>query len=184
MTVVPVPCWQAEPDRLRRDTQEISETFPSLTYDDSAQGAWLGRLPAWPFERPAPPGLEDLVPAGLELILAYGAAYPIVSPMIVPLDPRPEPIELTQTRWHVLGNGALCQFQTQADWDPASSLLDLLMKAASWRVEYALLKVGVLQHMSMTGIVSDGSLDLLIVEAAQRQHESSDGPAATNPETP
>ena len=178
MSVVLVPWWEAEPSRLRRDQRKITDTFPSLTYNGADQGTWVGRLPAWPFSRPAPPRLDELVPDGVEIILAYGAAYPIVSPMVFPTDPQPLPLEMTQTRWHVLGNGALCLFQTQADWDPASSVLDLLMKAASWRVEYALLKADGREDMSMAGIVNDDSLDALVAQAAEQlQRQAGEGPA-------
>lgn len=167
MSVVPVPWWKAEPARLARDQHEVSEVFPSLTFRKDGQAGWSGRLPVWPFARPAPPRLDELVPDGVEIVLAYGAAYPIVSPWLFPRDPEPLPLELTQTRWHVLGNGALCLFQTQADWDPASSVVDLLRKAAGWRVEYALLKAGVREDMSLSGIVNDDSLDHLVPTAAK-----------------
>lgn len=165
MSVVPVPWWQAEPARLARDRREVSAAFPSLIFCEDGQAGWSGRLPMWPFERPEPPRLDGLAPGGVEIVLAYGAAYPIVSPLIFPRDPEPLPLELTQTRWHVLGNGALCLFQTQADWDPASSVVDLLRRAAGWRVEYALLKAGVRDDMSLSGIVNDDGLDHLVAEA-------------------
>jgi hypothetical protein len=161
--------WEAEPARLQRDQNEIGEAFPELAYVDEGQGRWDGRLPVWPFDRPRPDGLVDLTRGqGLDMELHYGAAYPIVSPSIFPLDPQPQPLELTQTRWHVLGNRALCLFQTQADWDPASSAVDLLIRAAGWRIEYALLKAGVMDDMTMTGIARDDSIDGLIAEAAAR----------------
>lgn len=167
MSVTPVPWWQAEPRRLARDQREVADVFPSLAFFPDGQAGWAGRLPVWPFARPAPQRLAELVPEGVEVVLAYGAAYPIVSPWIFPRDPEPLPLELTQGRWHVLGNGALCLFQTQADWDPISSVVDLLRKAAGWRVEYALLKAGVREDMSLSGIVNDDGLDDLVPQAAE-----------------
>lgn len=161
-----VPWWEAEPSRLRRDRAEVIAAFPEVTFIEEGQGGWRGRLPLWPFERPAPAGLEALtLSKGLTFELRYGAAYPVVYPWIFPLDPEPEPMELTQTRWHVLGNGALCLFQTQQDWDPASSVVDLLRRAAGWRIEYALLRSGALQSMTLAGIVRDSALDELIAAA-------------------
>lgn len=163
-----IPWWQAEPTRFARDQREIETTFPDLTLALDGQGHWLGHLPMWPFERPAPAGISDLLGGqGLLVQLSYSAAYPIVSPYLIPLDPEPLAEELTQTRWHVLGNKALCLFQTQADWDPATSVVDLLLKAAGWRIEYALLKARVRTDMTMAGIVHDDSLDGLIAGAAQ-----------------
>ena len=160
--------WEAEPTRFARDQREIEALFPDLTLALEGQGHWLGRLPMWPFERPEPTGVADLLGGhGLLVQLSYSAAYPIVSPYLIPLDPEPLPEELTQTRWHVLGNKALCLFQTQADWDPATSVVDLLLKAAGWRIEYGLLKAGVRTDMTMAGIVHDDRLDGLIADAAQ-----------------
>lgn len=170
MTVEPArtPWWEAEPARLRRDRAEVADAFPELAFVADGQGGWRGRLPLWPFARPSPAGLDRLTEGrGLDLVLVYGPAYPIVYPSIFPLDPQPQPIELTQTRWHVLGHGALCLFQTQQDWDPASSVAELLRRAAGWRVEYALLTTGVIEDMTMVGIVNDSSLDHLVAAAAR-----------------
>lgn len=180
----PVPWWEAEPTRLAKDQREIGEAFPSLAFSAEGQAAWTGVLPRWPFPRPKPDGLEELVPAGAAVLLAYGAAYPSVSPYIFPFDPEPEPTELTQTRWHVLGNGALCLFQTQADWDPASSIVDLLRRAAGWRVEYALLKAGARTDMTMASIVNDDSLDALITETAAALAEQPPQTTPQNAEPP
>ena len=161
--------WQAEPSRLARDRREIEAGFPDLVLTLEGQGHWSGHLPMWPLDRPEPPGVTDLLHGrGLGIAVSYSAAYPVVSPYVVPLDPKPLAEELTQTRWHVLGNEALCLFQTQADWDPSSSVTDLLLKAAGWRIEYGLLKAGVRTDMTMAGIVYDDSLDHLIAEAATR----------------
>lgn len=169
MTAEParVPWWEAEPSRLTRDRDEVSSAFPDLAFVDEGQASWQGRLPVWPFDRAEPVGLDRLTGGqGLEFELAYGAAYPLVYPWIVPLDPEPLPLELTQTRWHVMGNGALCLFQTQQDWDPTSSVVDLLRQAAGWRIEYALLKTGAMQDMTMSGIVRDDSVDHLVTVAS------------------
>lgn len=167
-----IPWWEAEPSRLAKDRTEIGAAFPDLVLDMSqGQGLWQGRLPMWPFERPEPDGLSDLLGGqGLLLTLQYVPAYPVVYPYLFPLEPEPLPFEWTQARWHVLGNSALCLFQTQADWDPTSSAVDLLLRAGAWRVEYALLKAGVLQDMTLVGIVNDDSLDGLIAEASRAHH--------------
>lgn len=166
-TPVRVPWWEAEPARLQRDRDEVSAAFPELTFVAGGQAGWRGRLPLWPFERPEPDGLARLTSGlGLLLELHYLAAYPLVYPWIFPLAPEPAPVQLTQARWHVLGNGALCLFQTQQDWDPESSVVDLLRTAAGWRVEHALMTTGVLEEMTLAGIVHDYSIDHLVAEAA------------------
>jgi hypothetical protein len=175
----PIPWWQAEPQRLARDRQEIEAAFPNLSLTLEGEGHWAGDLPMWTFDRPQPPGLVELLGGrGLQVLLVYGSAYPLVTPYIIPTSPRPEPEELTQTRWHVLGNGALCTVQTQADWDPNSSIVTLLHKAVGWHVEYALMRAGVRDEMTMPGIVNDDSLDDLIAVAVQRRQDAT---ASTDP---
>jgi hypothetical protein len=102
---------------------------------------------------------------GMPVKIEYGHAYPMVPPAIYPLDPVPEPIEYTQTRFHVMGDGSLCLLQDAATWTGRDSIIDLLLKAAGWRVEYALLKAGVTDAMTISGIVTDGSQDNLIEDA-------------------
>jgi len=171
-----VPWWDAEPARLRRDREEVLEAFPDLVFVDHGQAGWRGRLPLWPFDRPEPGGLHRLTGGqGLLFELCYGAAYPLVFPWIYPLDPAPRPAELTQTRWHVLGNGALCLFQTQQDWDPASSVVELLRKAAGWRIEHTLLTTGVLEDMTSAGIVRDPCVDHLVARAADLRDTAKTG---------
>jgi hypothetical protein len=161
-----------------RDRRDIAHAFPDLTLDLAGQGGWDGVLPRWPFQRPEPEGLLGLVgEAGLRLRLEYVPAYPMVLPLIWPCAPEPELAERTQQRWHVLPVGALCLLQTEAAWDPSTSIADLLLKAAGWRVEYALMKAGVIESMSVNGIVSDGSGDQLVAEAvaASRARAGSEG---------
>lgn len=166
----PVPWWRAEPRRLERDMKEVSDRFPDLKLKLQGNGEWSGHLPRWSLARPEPSALIDLIgESGMGVVVAYSAAYPMVAPTIYPTEPEPEIVEWTQHRWHVLGDGGLCLLQSVAAWDPAASLTDLLDKAAAWRVEYALLKAGVREHMSLGGIADDDSLDHLIAEAAKRQ---------------
>jgi hypothetical protein len=171
-----VPWWRAEPSRLARDRRDIARAFPDLTLDLTGQGTWDGVLPRWPFQRPEPEGLPVLLgETGLRLRVQYVPAYPMVLPLFWPCAPEPELSERTQQRWHVLPVGALCLLQTEAAWEPNTSIADLLLKAAGWRVEYALMKAGVIDSMSVSGIVSDSSGDPLIVEAAaaSRAHATS-----------
>lgn len=177
-----IPWWKAEPSRLERDRGHITERFPDLAFTSDGQGQWKGVLPPWPFDRPEPPGLADLVgDAGLELRLEYVPAYPMVLPLLWPCAPEPEILERTQQTWHVLPSGALCLLQCEADWDPRTSIVDLLLKAAGWRVEYALMKTGQLDRMTLNGIVNDDSHDPLIATAAAsaraRRHRDDEDPA-------
>lgn len=164
-----IPWWEAEPSRFARDQREIATSFPELAWHDVGAGVWSGRLSMWPLERPEPVGLTFLLGGhGMQVEIAYRQAYPMVPPRIFPVDPRPEPVECTQHRWHVNGDGSLCQFQTDTAWDPRDSVCDLIVKAAAWRIEYALMKAGALDQMTLCGIVSDSSLDDLITVTGQR----------------
>ena len=167
--IAPINWWDAEPARFARDRDEVAARFPGLTWTPSGAGRWVGRLPMWPLERPEPHGLSRLLGgAGLEVVIAYRQGYPMVPPRIYPVDPQPEPVECTQHRWHVNGDGSLCQFQTDTVWDPRDSICDLILKAAAWRVEYALMKAGVREWMTLHGIVSDPALDNLVIIASEK----------------
>ena len=172
--VAPINWWDAEPARFARDQDEVAARFPRLTWTKSGAGSWEGRLPMWPFERPEPPGLSRILgDVGMEVIIVYRQAYPIVPPRLYPVDPRPEPVERTQHRWHVNGDGSLCQFQSETVWDPRDSICDLILKAAGWRVEYALMKAGALEQMTLHGIVDDSSLDNLVTAASESLEDQS-----------
>ncbi len=171
-----VPWTEAEPSRLERDQRDVARFEPSLQYAEPGanvgdlrliHGGWHGVLAPWPFERPEPDGLEVLTgDAGLQFVLLYPAAYPMVPPIIRPLSPEPEMGERTQATWHVLPSGGLCLFQSDGAWRPEASIVDLLLKAAGWRIEYALMKRGAIEAMSVPGIVSNASFDHLVVKTA------------------
>ena len=158
-----VPWSVAEPARARRDRADVESAFPDLRWvHGSPEGGWTGRLPLWPFDRPEPPGLRALADDGLVVDVDYPAAYPMVAVRVWPRDPEPSIHERTQHRWHVNGDGSLCLLQSDGIWDPRASVTELLLKAAGWRVEYALLKAGLTESMTESGVVSDSSRDHLL----------------------
>lgn len=160
----------AEPERLIRDLREVTAFAPLLKYRHLAvfrHGGWTGELPRWPFGRPEPEGLDELIgPSGLQVQVEYSAAYPMVPPTIYPVEPASSFWEQTQTAWHVAPGGSLCLLQSEGAWRPEASITELLLKAAGWRIEYALMKAHVIDHMSISGIVSDATFDHLIPEIA------------------
>ncbi|MEV4348902.1 hypothetical protein AB0J83_30970 [Actinoplanes sp. NPDC049596] len=173
-----VSWWQCEPRRLALDRAEISERFPGLKWVDLAAGGWVGRLPRWPFDRPEPAGLRALIgEEGVDVTLVYKHAYPMVAPLIYPTDPEPGIVERTDHKWHVNGDGSLCLLQDDATWNGRVSVTDLLLKAAAWRVEYALMKAGVIEAMTLRGIVDDEQSDHLVAVAADSTGGSSSQPA-------
>lgn len=171
--------WRCEPRRLERDRMEITEMFPDLEWREEGAGSWIGRLPRWPFSRPEPDGLSDLIGAeGLRVEVAYRHAYPMVPPAIYPIDPQPDVLMLTDHRWHVNGDGSLCLMQADATWTGRESVVDLLLKAAGWRVEYALMKAGVIDAMTLHGIVEDDGSDELVAVAAHLEPRAGTGEEA------
>lgn len=178
---------EADPARLARDREEMAQFAPGVEFIeprsdlDSAHphGGWRGELPRWPFDRPEPAGLDALLGSeGLVFTMVYAPAHPMLPPAIYP--ERPEPLweEETQTVWHVAPGGALCLLQSDGAWKPEASITELLLKAAGWRIEYALMKAGVIDTMTVNGIVSDASLDGLIEQHAGASHSQVDeGPA-------
>lgn len=164
----PVTWWQCEPRRLARDQTEIADRFPGLTWHAPGAGRWTGRLPRWPFVRSEPPELIELIgTGGLPVSVEYGHAYPMVPPRIYPLDPEPSIHERTEHTWHVMGDGSLCLLQEAAAWSGRDSIVGLLLKAAGWRVEYALMKTGMIETMTLCGIVENDQLDHLVAAAVK-----------------
>lgn len=164
----------AEPDLLTRDQTDIPAFAPDLTFVAPAvdtdgtvlhYGFWAGRLPMWPFERDQPDGLDALGSEGVQVVMTYPSAYPMVPPTIRVTDPEPLLQERGYHDWHVAPGGALCLLQTENDWTPTTSPTELLLKAAGWRLEYALMKAGLVTAMTVSGIVSDPSRDHLFSEA-------------------
>jgi hypothetical protein len=155
--------WSHEPGRLNTDQHQLHARFPGLNWSTADNGQWSGELPMWPFDRDAPAGLDVLLGGrGLQVLVRCGQAYPAAPPRVVPLDPAPEIAERTQQRWHVNGDGTLCLFQNEAVWSTRATLVDVLLKAAGWRIEYALMKAGLIDAMTINGIVTDIALDAVI----------------------
>jgi hypothetical protein len=164
-----IPWFEDDPERLERDKVDVGAFAPELTFiepsNDAPNGGWVGELPLWPFERKVPSGLADHSPPnGLSVLVSYTEGYPMIAPDIWPIKPEPDVLERSQARWHVLPTGALCLLQTTGQWQPEASLTELLMKAAGWRLEYALVRGGRLQQMTESGIVSSDILDELFTE--------------------
>jgi hypothetical protein len=178
--------WQdAEPARLQRDLKEVAEFAPHLLYQEPdpsgggehIHGGWFGELPLWPFDRPEPEGLQELVGTnGLTVAVMYSAAHPMVPPTIFPVSVEPTPHEETQAAWHVAPGGSLCLLQSDGGWHPEASITELLAKAAGWHVEYALMKRGEIQETSVRGIATDSSFDHLITNCTHGGHEVPEPP--------
>lgn len=161
------PWWQDQPALLRQVLADLSDADFKLTWTPTPGGLLEGRLPVWPFARPAPERLAHLVPQGLLVEVQLGQAFPMLCPKVVPLDPRPSYDRWTQHRWHVNGDGSLCQLQSADTWDPSTTVVEVLLKAAGWRIEYALVEAGVVEAMSLNGIVSDDGYDGRVPEAVR-----------------
>jgi hypothetical protein len=173
----PILWFEAEPQRLLRDIDEVAAFAPGLRYLGPGEheyiafphGGWLGELPPWPFDRPQPEHVNALLGhAEFQVIVQYSPAHPMVPPVVYPLDPEPELIEQTQSAWHVAPGGSLCLLQNLGGWQPEASITELLAKACGWRIEYALMKAKVIEKMSISGIVSDPSFDDLITVARDK----------------
>lgn len=173
--LVPVLWQEAEASRLVRDRREVHDFAPDLTYVEPEfasdgtvvhHGEWVGRLPVWPFEREEPVGLADFIPKGAKVVVTYSAAHPMMPPRVYVNDPLPEIAEWSQHIWHVAPGGSLCLLQTVNDWTPETSVTELLAKASGWRIEYGLMKAGLVDTMTTCGIVTDASRDHLFAQAA------------------
>lgn len=156
--------WQFDGNRLSDDTRSIKDAFPDLDpLDEGAGIGWKGVLPLWPFARTAPTEFRSDV-SGLEIVVLFPQSYPMTIPDLYPINPMPELSERTQHRWHVNGDGSLCMVQAQRAWTGRESVVDLLVKAAGWRLEYGLVKACLVEDMTENGIVSSTQRDTQIAE--------------------
>lgn len=158
----------AEPERVRREKEEMARVAPEMEWlADEPAGGWEGLSPVWPFERPAPRGLDALL-AGqrLRLRVVYSQGYPMVEPKLLPLDPDPPRDRRILHSWHLNGDGSLCLLQTADAWTGRDTAADLVAKASGWFIEYLLMERGSIEAMTESGIHSDDSLDSKIEELA------------------
>ena len=159
----------AEPSVTVRERAAMADVAPDLVWreDDPAVG-WEGDVPIWPFERSAPPRLEEfLAGARFRVMVVYRQAHPMVSPAIYPIDPEPDFNHRTRHDWHLNGDGSLCLLQGASDWDPRSTAADLVVKASAWFLEYQLMVRGLTASMTEHGIVDDDSLDVYFTGCAE-----------------
>lgn len=157
--------WEAEPDLLVRELKAVNEFFPDLRWVGEGAGYCIGPVPSWPFSRAAPHNLDRLLgDSPFEIRVQYGHAFPAAPPSVFPLAPKPR-VELRSfTDYHVLSDGSLCLLRDAEQWTSSSLTSDLVLKAAAWRIEYALFEVGAIEKMTQNGIVVDDVLDSLLVE--------------------
>jgi hypothetical protein len=145
----------------------MARTAPDLIWSGQGAGSWTGLVPAWPFDRAAPAGLETfLTGRRLRALLTYGHAFPMTPPAVWPLDPEPSIEQRTQHAWHVNGDGSLCLIETIAAWTGRDPAAELIVKAAGWFIEHLLMSVGLITRMTSTGLGSDVSMDEVITRAS------------------
>jgi hypothetical protein len=97
--------------------------------------------------------------------VVYGHAYPMVAPAIFPSTGTTAqrahgPAVARHGRWQSV------PAQDDAAWTGRESIVELLLKAAGWRVEFELMRRGVIGAMTINGIVEDSQLDHLVGEVA------------------
>lgn len=155
--------WQdAEPLRFERELEAVRAVAPALVWVDD-RDRWEGELPLWPFERDQPAGLDGFVgDRRFSVHITYSQGFPMVAPQIVPIDPTPEFGARIQHAWHLNGDGSLCLLQSADAWDGSGTAADLVLKGASWFLEYLLMEAGQMTKMSENGIVTDPGSDHLL----------------------
>jgi hypothetical protein len=162
--------WQDEPGRLSAEQAAMAAAAPDLVWLDSEpSGGWQGTVPLWPFSRPLPTRLPELVGGPLEVRIICGHAFPMVEPTMRPLSVEIPFQALGWTSWHVTPSGELCLLQDSAQWDPSSPAAALVPKISGWHIEFWLMRSGHVEAMTECGIAEDNSLDELLDELGRRQ---------------
>lgn len=159
--------FDAAPEVLAGERVAMAAAAPDMEWRDELQWrhrtvcGWEGLVPAWAGERPAPAGLDELLAARrLKVRVLYREAFPMVSPVLDPLDPVPSIHDRTLARWHLAGDGSLCTAQTAQDWQPGQdTAADLIRKASGWFIEYLLMQDERIDAMTLNGIIEDTGLD-------------------------
>jgi hypothetical protein len=174
LDLTPIRWFEADPGRLRLELDRVSSVAPDLHWTEEMEGTtgggWRGECPVWPFKRERPPNLEAFL-AGrrFQLEVRCSPAHPVAAPEFVPKDPVPDLWVRTSGEWHVLGNGSLCLMQNTLDWTGRETVDQLILKAAGWLLEFLLLRAGLIDAMTVGGIVEDGSIDHLFDVATQER---------------
>lgn len=169
----PISWTEAEPELLRREQATMAELTNEMAWNEEIihrgrrHFGWLGLAPVWPAERPQPPGLEELLDGRrLNLAVAYPEGFPMIPPILIPLDEHGMPLVPIEYRtmheWHVVGSGALCLLQTATAWQPTNTAAELVAEASGWFAEYLLMCDDKMGKMTEVGIRVDESLDPLI----------------------
>jgi hypothetical protein len=160
------PWFDAEPGLASREKQQVQSIFPELVWSDSDAGSWTGAIPSWPFERKSPGDVATLIEGNqFRIRVQYTHGFPAAPPSIIPLSSVP-PSELRSfPNFPVLGDGSLCLLRDAQQWTTESNTTDLILKAAGWCLEYALLRHDKIKRMSESGIVVNDEFDDLILEA-------------------
>jgi hypothetical protein len=158
--------WQDEPGRLVAEQAAMTAAAPNLVWlANEPSGGWQGIVPLWPFSRPQPAGLLELLGGQpLKVRVICGHAFPMVEPIVWPLSVEVPFHALGWTKWHVSPSGTLCLLQESAQWDPSSTAADLVPKISGWYIEYRLMADGHIEAMTEHGIAQDDSLDELIAD--------------------
>ncbi len=159
--------WEDDPGRLAQEIDDIGSVAPALEWTPEGAGHFSGALPVWPFTRPEPAGLSNLVDQPLRARVAYGHGFPAVPPIRYPWEPQPDVTLRSFTQYHVLPNGGLCLLRDADQWDLFSRTSDLILKASGWMIEFALFQRGKIPNMTVNGIVTDEQLDHLITATAE-----------------
>lgn len=171
--------WQQERGLLLRETAAMASLAPDLRWQPPGAGAWEGPAPLWPFDRPAPQGLNELTGGRqLRVRVAYGHAFPMAPPSVWSLDPEPELAHRLDHAWHVNGDGSLCLLASAAAWNGREPAAELVAKAAGWFIEFLLISKGLIETMTSTGVGVDVSLDALISSIGTNQGPGTGGRAA------
>lgn len=160
---------EAESARLPLEKDAMAAVAPDLVWNGgNPAGGWEGLAPEWPFDRPEPPELDQFLEGRrFRIRVEYLQAYPMVEPKIWPLDPEPDAIHRTDARWHVMGDGSLCLLQSASDWTGRETAADFVLKASGWFLEFQLMELGLIDEMTVGGLVHDPSLDGLFTAAAR-----------------
>jgi hypothetical protein len=162
--------YEADERRLVEEQAAMRDVAPELVWTTSfpdgspaaflGAGGWQGRLPLWPFCRPAPKGVTEWLGRGMEVVIGCSPAHPVAMPRIWPLDPEPTVEHRTRHSWHLNGDGTVCFFLLTTGWTGRELVSELVYKASGWFLEYQLMNGDPdVDVMTSEGIASSNIFD-------------------------
>jgi hypothetical protein len=134
--------WQADPDRLVEEWNELRIAHPSAEVRPETRGiAFRVHIDASP---------RPLAKATLTTDLYCQRAHPAVLPLAIAVDPPIPTGRWGSHHWHVNTDGSIC-YADPDWWSPQYLVVEVAAKVGDWWHNTLLLEAGLIEEMPTSG---------------------------------